>query len=422
MPKPFDESPSFQGVVCPHCAKLMDAPLPSCPHCGGELPTGESFQLDSAPQLPRQRLRWLLRPQTILVAVLTVAVTLGLYGYIYVQQMSSDFYIMEGDRLAGQGDYAAAIRSYQMAAYLDPQNPQVNENLGWLEYRQAHDPEALKYFEKAIALEAGRATSLYGAGLAAYQTQNYQGAASYLEQAAALNAGLPNIHEYLGLAEYRLGKYEPAYEHLNAARASSPQSGTILYYLARLQILRGETYLAIENFTQAEKFGFDSGAVSLARGLAWMKAGEYLSARDDLQKAVTQLSGRKDAVLFLAKAYYLLGDYSAAQAQIASIQSNIPAHLQYEFLSMPGFIALRQGNLESAQNTFAQIANMMPDDADALNALGWTVFYSGNCAAARSNFEKAAVQTNGEPVFAYDSFFAPNETPQNGLSIACPAE
>ncbi|MBI5945911.1 MAG: tetratricopeptide repeat protein [Chloroflexi bacterium] len=406
------------GKLCPHCAKIIRSPAPTCPYCN--MPLDELIQMEAAPEFKPQRWRWLLRPRTMIVSVLTVAVVLGLYGFIVLQQYSNEQYTATADRLMTEGNTSAAAEYYRKAVQFGSQDPELYEKLGWAEYQLARDADALKSFESAVSLQPDRVTSLYGAGLAAYQLRDYQKSISFLKRVIEIDPGNADAYEYLGLAEYRLSQYEMADEHLNTALIFNPQSGTIFYYLARLEVLRGEHHWAIENFTRAESFGFDSGAVALARGQARMMVGEYESAKDDLQKAVTQFPGRKDANLLLAKTYYLLGDYRAAQSQLSNIQENIPQHLQIDFLALPGWIALRQGNFAAARDTFSQIANMDPNNAESLNALGWAYFYSGDCALAQLNFEKAAHQTSDELVFAYDSFFNPNETPQAGLAISCP--
>ncbi len=419
----FEESPAENGSGnspvehCPHCAKEINTPSSLCPHCN--LPLDKSLQMDLSPEFPRQRWRRLLRPQTIIIAVITVATILGLYGFFVIQQLSSDTYIANGDRLMAEGNNTAAAENYRQAAQLSPQNPEAQEKLGWAEYQLARDADALKHFRNALSLSPDRMMSLYGAGLSAYQLRDYETSSSYLSRVIEIAPGYVGAYEYLGLAEYRLGKYELAYEHLNRAWIYNPQNGTTIYYLARILAQRGQASLAIENFNQAEKLGFDPNPIAFARGLAWMQAGNYEFARDDLQKALIAFPTRKDAALALAKAFYLLDDYSAAQTQLTTIQADVPPGLQSDYLALSGWLSLRQGYTAAARDTFNLWLNLNPNNEQALNALGWAAFYAGDCQSAKFYFESASQSLNGEWVFSYDSLAAADETPQAGLEIQC---
>src|SRR5690349_15537524 len=86
--------------------------------------SAEDIQVNLFPEFRRQRLRRLLRPRNMLLALLTVVVILSLYGFFVVQQLSGNYYIEAGDRFLAQGDYASASQAYAQAVQFDPQNPE----------------------------------------------------------------------------------------------------------------------------------------------------------------------------------------------------------------------------------------------------------------------------------------------------------
>lgn len=422
QPDDFGEDPSGKsgGAAvgqCPHCAKAIDTDSSVCPHCN--LPLDELIQVDLHPEFPHQRLRRLLQPRTILVAVVTVAVALGLYGFFVIQRFSSDYYIAAGDGSMAEGNYPAAVEYYQQAVQYGPQNPEAYERLGWAEYQLSRDAEALKHFEAALSLNPDRTMSLYGAGLSAYRLRDYENAIAHLNQVIDLAPDYAGAYEYLGLAEYRLDQYEIAFEHLNTAWMYNPQNATTVYYLGRILALRGEASLAIENFNQAEGLGFDPGSTAYARGLAWMLAGNYEFARDDLQKAMTAFPARRDVTLSLAKAFYLLGDYPAAKGQLTTMQADVPPSLQPGYLALSGWVSLRQGFNAAARDSFNLWLNLNPNNPEALNALGWATYYSGDCQTANGYFQSAIQSLKGEWLVAYDSLATADETPQAGLELQC---
>jgi tetratricopeptide (TPR) repeat protein len=422
LPGDFGETPAGNDrkdpppQKCPHCQKIIKSPSLICPHCS--LPLDRPFQMELSPKLPRQSWRRLLRPQTIILAVVMVAAVLGIYGFFVIQRLSSDYYITTGDRLMTEGD-DTAIEYYRQAVQLGPQNPEALERLGWAEYQLALDTDALQHFEKTLALDPDRLMSLYGAGLSAYQLRDYEGSSSYLNRVIEITPGHVGAYEYLGLAEYRLGKYDLAYKHLNRAWIYNPQNGTTIYYLARILAQRGQASLAIENFNQAEKLGFDPTPIAFARGLAWMQTGNYEFARDDLQKALVASPTRMDVSLSLAKAFYLLGDYTAAKTQLSTLQADVPPILQSDYLALSGWTSLRQGDTTTARDTFNLWLNLNPNNDQALNAFGWAAFHSGDCQTAKKYFESAIQSMQGEWMVNNDSLAAPDETPQTGLEAQC---
>jgi tetratricopeptide (TPR) repeat protein len=380
----------------------------------------EEIQVNLFPEFPHQRLRRMLRPRNLLFALLTVAALLSLYGFFVVQGLSSDYYIKAGDRFMTDGDYVSAASHYQQAVQFDPQNPESYERLGWSEYQLARDANALQHFEHALSLSTDRSLSLYGVGLAAYRLHDYEKAISHLTRLIEIEPAYAGAYEYLGLAEYRLAQYETASEHLNRAYIYNPQNATVVYYLSRIHSIRGEAGLAIQGFNEAEKLGFDAASIAYARGLAYMQAGEYESALADFQKASSLYPARKEAALSLAKAFYLLEDYAAAQSQLADIQVDIPAEFQSEYLEVSGWVALRQGYTDAARDSFNRWLNLQPDHVHALNALGWAAYYAGDCQTATFYFESAIKASSEEWISMGDSLSSPQETPQAGLAAQCP--
>ncbi len=401
---------------CPHCAKAVDANSSICPHCN--MPVDELIQVDLHPEFPHQRFRRLLQPRNVIVAVVTVAMVLGLYGFFVIQRFSSEYYIAAGDRLLEEGNNTAAAEYYRQAVQFGPQNAEAYERLGWAEYQLSRDAEALTHFADALSLSPDRMLSLYGAGLSAYRLREYENAVSYLSRVVDIVPGYDGAYEYLGLAEYRLGNYEAAYEYLNEAWVYNPQSAAINYYLGRVLAQQGEADLAVEQFNQAEELGFDPDVIAYARGLAWMQMGNYESARDDLQRASLAYPTRGDVTLALAKAFYLLEDFSAANDQLAAIQAEVFPDLLSDYLALLGWASLRQGYNADARDTFNQWVNLDPNSGEALNALGWATYYSGDCQTANSYFQ-SALQLKGDWITTYDSLITTDETPQAGLELQC---
>jgi tetratricopeptide (TPR) repeat protein len=124
-------------------------------------------------------------------------------------------------------------------------------------------------------------------------------------------------------------------------------------------------------------------------------------------------------VLTLAKVFYLLGDYPASRTQLASLQLILPASLQARYFEASGWVFLREERHDAALGEFNTWLNLEPLDPEGLNALGWAVYYSGDCAAAKGYFEEALQYHEGEWAHGLDSFADANENPRSGLELSC---
>jgi len=397
---------------CPRCSKMIPAGLAVCPNCA--LSMDEEIQVDLHPETPSERLRKIFKPRNVILSVLTVAAALGLYGYFVLQRFSSASFISAGDRFMQEQNYSAAADSYRQALQTGSQMAEVYEKLAWAEYQLSQDAEALGHFEDALSMEPDRWLSLYGAGLSAYRVREYDRAVAHLSRAVALAPDQAGAYAYLGLAEYRLGDYEAAYAHLTEAWVYDPQDPTTLYYLGQTLAMRKEFDAAVERLTESESLGFEPGAVFYARGLAHMQAENLGAAHADLQKALAAYPGRADVALSLAKASYLMNDFSAAAEQLAAVQAQIsPGHMP-EFLALAGWVAMRREDFAKAGDAFNQWVNLEPDNAEAMNSLGWAAYYSGDCKTAIFYFKKA-IQLQDEWAGTHTSLNNAEEIPQTGL-------
>jgi tetratricopeptide (TPR) repeat protein len=162
----------------------------------------------------------------------------------------ADAYIAEGDRHAGEGDWAGALKSYEQAVAVDPNHPQAHIYIGdaymslgkYLEafaaYKEAvrvapTNPEAhyslgaayndmamygdaFKPFVRAIGLDPNYAEAHYGIGYAYLKQEQFKEAVVYLKRAVGIRNDFPDAHLSLGLAYLGLGQLKPAEQELKA--------------------------------------------------------------------------------------------------------------------------------------------------------------------------------------------------------------
>jgi Tfp pilus assembly protein PilF len=160
----------------------------------------------------------------------------------------ADAYIDEGQRHADEGDWAAALKSFEQAAAASPRRPDAHIYVGdaymslgksreaFNAYREAirvaptnaeaHYSLGVAYndmamygdafapFVRAIGLDPGHAEANYGIGYAYLKLENFKDAVVYLKRAIRLRNDYPDAQLSLGLAYVGMGQTNLAEEQL----------------------------------------------------------------------------------------------------------------------------------------------------------------------------------------------------------------
>ncbi len=131
-----------------------------------------------------------------------------------------------------RGDYPEGMSRYLAAVKLDPENPALLNDLGWLSYKMNRYPEAVLALEKAAALDPKDPMVATNLGLAYQKAGRGQEAIAHLQRALAINPEYTLALYGLGKAYESRGQYPEA---LQAYRRAWGQSGNDLYLLLWLQ-------------------------------------------------------------------------------------------------------------------------------------------------------------------------------------------
>ncbi len=148
---------------------------------------------------------------------------------------------LRADGFALRQNLDDALKEYQVALQLRPDEPALHEALGELYLDNHSDDEARSEFEKALKLDPSRAHSLYLLGRLYVQNRENEKAVPYLERALSLQPDLSEASSLLGTAYVRLGQFANAVPKLQKA-APLDHYGNVHYQL----------YLAYRKLGQAE--------------------------------------------------------------------------------------------------------------------------------------------------------------------------
>lgn len=127
-------------------------------------------------------------------------------------------------------DLDEAIKEYQAALQLRPNDAELHEALGQLYLDNHSDGEAQSELERAVELDASRTHALYLLGRLYVQNRDNEKAVPYLQRALRLQPDLAEANEMLGTAYVRLGQFANAIPKLEKA-APRDHYGNVHYQL-----------------------------------------------------------------------------------------------------------------------------------------------------------------------------------------------
>jgi tetratricopeptide (TPR) repeat protein len=147
----------------------------------------------------------------------------------------------EGFALRQDGDNA--IKEYEAALHLRPDEAELHEALGEFYLDNRSDGDAQAELEKAAALDPSRTKTLYLLGRLYVLDSENEKAVPFLERALRLQPNLNEASGLLGTALIRMGKFADAVPKLEKA-APLDHLGNIHYQLYQAYRKLGETELA----------------------------------------------------------------------------------------------------------------------------------------------------------------------------------
>lgn len=138
---------------------------------------------------------------------------------------------LQAEGAALRGSLPAALKEFQAALELHPNEPDLHEALGEL-YLDNIDYNAAEIeLQKTLALDGSRSHALYLLGRVYVEKKDNEKALPYLERAVRLQPDLAEANSLLGTAYLRLGQYTNAIARLEKA-APTDHYGNVHYQLA----------------------------------------------------------------------------------------------------------------------------------------------------------------------------------------------
>jgi tetratricopeptide (TPR) repeat protein len=158
---------------------------------------------------------------------------------------------LRAEDLALRGDRDNAIKEYEAALHLRPDEAELHESLGEFYLDNRSDGDAQSELEKAAALDPSRTKTLYLLGRLYVLDNENEKAVPFLERALQLQPNLNEASGLLGTALIRMGKFADAVPRL-AKAAPLDHMGNIHYELYLAYRKLGEAELAQKALTRSQ--------------------------------------------------------------------------------------------------------------------------------------------------------------------------
>ena len=170
--------------------------------------------------------------------------SLGAESYAHLEDSFPDSWRTHQLRAEGfalRRDRDDAIKEYEAALHLRPDEPELHESLGEFYLDNHSEQDAQRELEQAAALDSSRTKTLYLLGRLYVQNNENEKAAAFLRRALQLQPNLNEASGLLGTAYVRMGQFDDAARMLEKA-APLDHMGNIHYQL----------YLAYRKLGQSE--------------------------------------------------------------------------------------------------------------------------------------------------------------------------
>jgi tetratricopeptide (TPR) repeat protein len=260
------------------------------------------------------------------------------------------------EALVYAGRMSEAVEQYNAALKIQKDYVPALSGLAAIAMNDKQFATAVTYWTKIINLLENTSSSrspdlegaYYGLGVTYLEMKKYEDAVLNLKESLRLKASASDTHYMLSVAYRELGYPDKQREELDITLAFEPNNAQANYDSGLLFLTEGDVASAAEAFRIAK-----DGA----------PAGMDLPARQ-----LDRIAAKGTAAVRLAKAQSL----EAADPTTALSEARIAAALDPNDVTPVRIVARlweRLGNKERALNAYGRISDMLPDDAQAADAI-----------------------------------------------------
>jgi tetratricopeptide (TPR) repeat protein len=164
-----------------------------------------------------------------------------------------------------------AMTHLRAAEKIDPNNAEIQNNIGLVLLQTAGPEAALPYYQRALEIEPNRAAAVhYNMGRALLLLGRPNESVPYFKRALQIDHTYVLAHSDLGDALLLLGRVEESYEHLRIALAVAPGLTDAHYNMANTLLQMGQTTEAVSHLERVLAMRPDDAEAQ--KNMAWVLA------------------------------------------------------------------------------------------------------------------------------------------------------
>jgi tetratricopeptide (TPR) repeat protein len=181
---------------------------------------------------------------------------------------------ISGDNFYEKGEIQEAIKEFQLALKLDPNNVNVRNSLGVCFGLQSHYDAAIAEFNKAIAIDPDEYMALYNLGLVHLFVEQQDRALKFFLDADKINGDNYEVAFQTGKLYLETGNLEKCRPYLERAAKLDPKSGQACRYLGDCYAAGHMPEAAVSAYKKAIKHNPHDAAAMSALGSIYDDQGE----------------------------------------------------------------------------------------------------------------------------------------------------
>jgi len=241
------------------------------------------------------------------------------------------------------GETEQAIARYEQARALRPDYPAVTLRLAdaWLELNELDKAQAA--YRQVVGTNGLEAAALYGLGQIALLRREYPDAIDFFERALALQPEATRIHYTLAQALRAAGQEEAAGVHLQQMGDRQPD-------------ISDPQIDSLQSLKQGSRVDFSLGMKAI-------KKRDYVNTRDAFARGLVREPDNVEARISYARALYLTGDKSGAKQQLEDALSRAPSNVLAQYLL--GILSEEAGDATRATDLYQRVIAQEPAHAGA---------------------------------------------------------
>lgn len=294
------------------------------------------------------------------------------------------------------GEYPQAIESYRSLIDQEELRPAVLQRLIQLLLQQRRFPEALEYLQIASKAGLGGSETNRKTGLVHLELEQYDKAIAVFTSMLEKDPAADNIRIYLGVAYEEKGILEDALKEFNKIPGSSPQFPEAVSHVALILKEQGKTEAAIAVLRDAIIANPNSLELHLNLSTLYESIDKPQAGLDVLLKSENLFQKEPRFHFRIGVLFDKLGKRAETISHMKQILQLDPNDAQA--LNYLGYTYAEMGiNLEEALKYVKQAVAIRPNDAFILDSLGWTYYKLKRYDEASKALEQAISLVNDDP-------------------------